>query len=136
MAMVGALAFAAAFLAACGGGGGNSSVTGTYSCQAAFPGADGGAGLPAVCLDVSGGGSQEMASARQQCAAEGNMFLSEPCPHAGALGGCRETAAGATVALTTWYYDDGYSTAADIQSLCEGLAGVAPSTVMIQFVLP
>lgn len=129
MALVGALAF----VAGCGGGG-DGSIAGTYSCQAAFPGVDGGAATPAVCIDISGGGAQEMNSARQQCTAQGNMFSSEPCPHTGALGGCRQTQGG--IALTTWYYSDGYSTASDIQSLCEGLAGVAPSGLMIQFVLP
>ena len=62
------------------------------------------------------------------------MFVEEACPHAGALGGCRQSTAG--VAITTWYYAGGGSTAADIQMLCEGLAASAPSIIKIQFVRP
>lgn len=122
-----------------GGGGGPGGIPpgGTYSCRAAFPGADGGAGTPAVCLDVSGGTAQDFANNREQCTAQGNMFAEEPCPRAGALGGCRQTTtAAAGVVLTTWYYASGSSTAADIQMLCEGLASVAPAIIRIEFVLP
>ena len=74
---------------------------------------------------------------RQQCAAQGNTFVSEPCPREGALGGCRETAAGApgrhhdlVLRRMRNAEDD------DIRMLCEGLASVAPAGLMIQFVLP
>ena len=92
--------------------------------------------MVAVCLEASGGTAQDLTNNRQQCTAEGNMFVSEPCPRTGALGGCRETTTLSNAVLTTWYYQDGNSTAADIQSLCEGLAGVAPAQVMITFVTP
>jgi hypothetical protein len=136
------------FVASCGGGGdgggggagagGNgNSATGTYSCQVAFPGADGGAGMTALCQEISGGTTQDMASIRQQCSAQAGTFMSDPCPRAGALGGCRETATAAPgVAITTWYYTDGSSTSADIQSLCEGLSGVAPAGLKVEFVAP
>jgi hypothetical protein len=131
-----AMAVALLLIAACGGGDGDG-VAGTYSCRAAFPGADGGAGMLAVCLDASGGSTQDMANNRQQCIAQGNTFSSEACPHMGALGGCRQTATAAPGAvLTTWYYADGSSTAADIQMLCDGLASIAPPSLMIEFVLP
>jgi hypothetical protein len=116
--------------------GGPGGAGGTYSCRAAWPGADGGAGTLAVCLDASGGTAQDFANNRQKCQAEGNTFVEEPCPHAGALGGCRETATGVDAVLTTWYYDDGSATAADIQQLCEELASVAPKVLKIEFVLP
>jgi hypothetical protein len=138
MAMMAALVV----VAGCGGGGGDGAgglpPGGTYSCQATFPGVDGGAGMLAVCLDATGGTAQDLANNRQQCTAEGNTFVEEPCPHTGALGGCRETAAGAGIVLTTWYYDDGsgLQTSADIQTLCEQLAGIAPATLMIEFVRP
>jgi hypothetical protein len=135
-----AMVVALLLIAACGDGGGSNadgaSGGGTYSCRAAFPGADGGTGMLALCLEVSGGTAQDLANNRQQCATQGNTFLSEPCPRTGALGGCRETPAGGGVVLTTWYYADGTSTAAEIQMLCDGLAGAAPPALMIQFVLP
>jgi hypothetical protein len=105
-----------------------------YSCRASFPGADGGAGMLAVCLDVSGGTAQDLENNRQKCEMENNTFALAPCPHEGALGGCRETAIG--IVLTTWYYADGSATASDIQMLCEGLAGTAPSIIKIDFVTP
>jgi hypothetical protein len=127
-----------ALIASCGdsGGDGPGGAGGTYSCRAVSPGTDGGVGTTAVCLEASGGSAQDLASNRQQCAAQGNTFAQEPCPHEGALGGCRETTTGSTGVLTNWYYADGYSTAADIQSLCEGLAGVAPKVIKIEFVRP
>jgi hypothetical protein len=129
IAMVAALVV----IASCGDGAGS----GTYSCAGAFPGADGGTGSPAVCIEASGGTAQDRANNRQSCAAQGAMFADEPCPRTGALGGCRQTTTvGGNLVLTTWYYADGGSTAADIQSLCEGLASVAPSIIKIQFVLP
>ena len=110
---------------------------GTYSCTAAFPGAGGQPGPPALCLEASGGTAQDFANNRQQCAAQGNTFASEPCPRAGLLGGCRQSPVGAGIVLTTWYYADGTGgTADDIQTLCEGLASVAPPGLMIEFVLP
>ena len=101
-----------------------------------FPGAgaDGGVGMLAVCLDVTGGTAQDLEKNRQQCETEGNTFVLAPCPHAGALGGCRETTS--VGVLTTWYYADGNATASDIQMLCEGLAGTAPSIIKIDFVTP
>jgi len=126
-------------IAGCGGSdgaGGGLPPGGTYSCRAAFPGADGGMGMLAVCLDASGGTAQDYANNRQQCMAEGNTFVPEPCPHEGALGGCRETVAGAGVVLTTWYYADAGGTSDDIRMLCEGLAAIAPPQLMITFVLP
>jgi hypothetical protein len=135
---------AALVLGGCGGGAGGGGpdgglpAGGTSSCRAALPGVDGGAGMLAVCIDVAGGTAQDQASNRDQCTAQGNMFVAAPCPHDGALGGCRETVAGQTLVLTTWYYDDGsgLQTSADIQMLCEGLAGVAPAPLKIQFVTP
>jgi hypothetical protein len=105
-----------------------------YSCQAAFPGADGGVGMLAVCLDVAGGTAQDFEKNRQKCETEGNTFVLAPCPHEGALGGCRETTPAG--ALTTWYYADGSATASDIRMLCEGLASTAPSIIRIDFVTP
>jgi hypothetical protein len=92
----------------------------------------------AVCLDIAGGTAQDQASNRDQCTAQGNMFVAAPCPRTAALGGCRETVTGQTLVITTWYYDDGsgLQTSADIQMLCEGLASVAPPQLMIQFVSP
>ena len=92
--------------------------------------------MPAICIEAWGGTAQDLANNRQQCAAQGNMFALEPCPRAGALGGCRETAPGAGGVLTTWYYASGASTAADIEMLCQGLASVAPAGLMIEFVRP
>jgi hypothetical protein len=137
IAMVAALVV----IAGCGGGdgtGGGLSPGGTYSCRAALPGVDGGMGMVAVCLEASGGTAQDLASNRQQCMTQGNTFASEPCPRDGALGGCRETLAGSSLALTTWYYADssGLQTSDDIRMLCEGLASVAPASLTIQFVLP
>lgn len=93
--------------------------------------------MVALCVEASGGTAQDLATNRQQCAAQGNMFAEELCPRAGALGGCRQTTAGTPVAITTWYYGDGgTSSAAEIQMLCEGLASIAPPIIMIEFVLP
>lgn len=136
-----AIAAALVVIAGCGGSdgpGGGLPPGGTYSCRAAFPGVDGGMGMLAVCLEASGGTAQDLASNRQQCTMEGNTFASEPCPRDGALGGCRETLVGTTLVLTTWYYADasGLGTSDDIRMLCEGLAGVAPPSLTIQFVLP
>jgi hypothetical protein len=129
-----------ALIAACGdGAGGGSGIPpgGVYSCRAAFPGADGGMGMVALCVEASGGTAQDAENNRQQCAAQGNMFAPEACPRAGLLGGCRQTIAGSDAVATTWYYGDGTSTtAADIQMLCEGLASIAPPPLMIQFVRP
>ena len=124
------------FVASCDGADpGTSSVpVEPYSCQASFPGADGGVGMLAVCLDVSGGTAQDREKNRQQCETEGNTFVLAPCPHAGALGGCRETTPAGV--LTTWYYADGSGTASEIQMLCEGLASTAPSIIKIDFVTP
>lgn len=126
-------------LASCGGGmapgsGPGSVPAGGYSCQAAFPGADGGMGMLALCLDVAGGTAQDLENNRTKCEMENNTFVLAPCPHEGALGGCRETVAG--VVSTIWYYADGNSTPSDIQMLCEGLASTAPSIVKIDFVTP
>jgi hypothetical protein len=131
-----AMVTALVVIASCGDGTGGGPGGGDFSCRAAFPGADGGAGMVALCVEASGGTAQDLATNRQQCSVQGNMFAEEPCPRAGALGGCRQTTAGAGVVLTTWYYADGSSTAADIQMLCEGLASVAPPIVTIDFVLP
>jgi hypothetical protein len=135
LAIVGALLV----LAGCGGdgtGAGGIPPGGAYSCRAASPGADGGAGTVVLCLEASGGTAQDLANNRQQCATQGNTFASEPCPRAGALGGCRERVAGASIVLTTWYYADGNGTADDIRMLCEGLARVAPAGLTIEFVSP
>ncbi|MEP6652201.1 MAG: hypothetical protein ABJA82_02520 [Myxococcales bacterium] len=126
-------------IAGCGGSGNDAGGLlpgGTYSCRAAFPGADGGAGTVVLCLEASGGTAQDLSKNRQQCAAQGNTFVSEPCPREGVLGGCRETAAGVAIVLTTWYYAEGTGTADDIRMLCEGLASIAPSALMIRFVRP
>jgi hypothetical protein len=131
IAMVAALAV----IASCGDGAGDGAGGGDFSCRAAFPGADGGAGMIAVCIDAMGATAQQVASGRQMCAAQSNMFAEELCPRTGALGGCRQTTAGSPV-LTTWYYADGGSTSDDIRMLCEGLASIAPSIVRIEFVLP
>jgi hypothetical protein len=105
-----------------------------YSCRASFPGADGGAGMLAVCLDVTGGTAQDFENNRKKCEMENNSFVLAPCPHEGALGGCRESESG--LVLTIWYYADGTSTPADIQMLCEGLASTAPAIIRIDFVTP
>jgi hypothetical protein len=131
-----ALALALLLIVACGGAAAPGASTsqppvGGYSCQASFPGVDGGVGMLGVCIDVVGGTTQDLENNRQKCETEGNMFVLAPCPHEGALGGCRETTVGAV--LTTWYYDDGSSTPADIQMLCEGLRGLG---LPIQFVTP
>jgi len=131
IAMVAALVVIASCGDGGGGGPGGLPPGGTYSCRAALPG-----GMLAVCIDATGGTAQDLENNRQQCMAQGNTFALEPCPLAGALGGCRETVAGVPAVLTTWYYADGSSTAADIQMLCEGLAGIAPPSIMIQFVQP
>ena len=70
----------------------------------------------------------------QQCETEGNTFVLAPCPHEGALGGCRDTTPAGV--LTTWYYADGTQTPDDIRMLCEGLASVGVPGVTIQFVTP
>ena len=108
-----AIVTALVVIAGCGGsdGAGGRSPGGTYSCQAAFPGADGGTGTLLLCLEASGGTAQDQANNRQQCMAEGNTFAPEPCPRAGAVGGCRETPVGAGAVLTTWYYADSGATA-------------------------
>jgi hypothetical protein len=133
-----AIVAALAFVAACDGGAPGASTTpppvGAYSCQASFPGADGGMGMLAVCLDVDGGSAQDLEKNRQQCETEGNTFVLAPCPHEGALGGCRDTTPAAV--LTTWYYADGSQTPDDIRMLCEGLASVGVPGVTIQFVTP
>jgi hypothetical protein len=132
-----AIVAALAVIAGCGGSDGAGGLSGgTYSCRAGFPGADGGAGTLLLCLEASGGTAQDQANNRQQCMAERNTFASEPCPTAGAIGGCRETPAGAGTVLTTWYYADSGATADDIRMLCEELASVAPPSLMVQFVLP
>jgi hypothetical protein len=128
-------------IASCGGSGsgdgGPLPGSGTFSCRAAFPGADGGAGQLAVCIDATGANAQQVESNRQQCTAQGNTPSSELCPRAGAAGGCRQTTPAAPgIVLTTWYYETGGATAAEIQTLCEGLASIAPAGLMITFVLP
>jgi hypothetical protein len=123
-----ALVAALVVIASCGGDG----AVAPYSCRAVVPGSD----TLALCIDASGGSAQDRSNNRQQCTTQGNMFSEEPCPHAGALGGCRETSTVSDGVFTTWYYADGTATAADIQMLCEGLAGVAPSIIKIEFVVP
>jgi hypothetical protein len=131
-----AMAAALLLIAACDGAAPDASSMPVepYSCRASFPGADGGVGMLAVCLDVTGGTAQDLESNRQKCEMENNTFVLAPCPHDGALGGCRDTTP--VGVLTTWYYADGNSTARDIQTLCEGLASTAPSIVKIDFVTP
>ena len=140
-----AAAAALAVIAGCGGSGGGGdgggfTPGGTFSCRAGFPAVDGGAGTLALCEEATGGTAQDVENNRQQCVAGGNTFAAEPCPLAGAVGGCRETAAAAPgVVLTTWYYGDGTATSPtsdDIRMLCEGLAGVAPAGLTVTFVLP
>jgi hypothetical protein len=112
--------FVALVTASCGGG--SDEAAGTFSCAASFPSADGGAGPPLLCLELSGGTVKDEASNRQSCAAQGNMFATAPCPRSNLLGGCRVQRGGVT--LTTWYYDDGSGGAGDIQQLCTS-AGAA-----------
>jgi hypothetical protein len=99
----------------CGGGGG--APAGPFSCVASF--SDAGAAAPAVCLDVTGGTEQDLENDRQMCAAQGNQFRTELCPHANALGGCRVSQGHLTI--TTWYYGDGSSSADEIRQLCAGI---------------
>jgi hypothetical protein len=123
--------------AGCGGGGsGGAGPGGAYSCRATVPGGDGGTGTLALCLDASGGRAEDMASNRQQCISQGNMFVSEPCPRASAVGGCRQSPAGTGAVLTTWYYAASGATSEDVRMICEGLASIAPASLMIEFVLP
>lgn len=105
---------------------------GPASCSAALPGSDAGTGAPAVCIDLVGGSAQDVTNNRQQCTQQGNTFALALCPHAGAVGGCRESYG--ALQITTWYYAD--MTASGTQTLCEGLAQFAPSGVKIEFVLP
>ena len=120
-------------MAATADGGLPPGAVGPYSCQAAFPGADGGAGMLAVCLDAVGGTAQDRENNRQMCELQNNTFVLAPCPHENALGGCRQTQQG--IELTIWYYADGSSsTPDDIRMLCEGLPPLPG--VMITFVTP
>jgi len=104
----------------CGeGADGTGGPVGPFSCVASFADPDGGVAPPALCLEVTGGTEQDLTSDRQMCAAQGNRFAMEPCPHANALGGCR-VARGA-LTITTWYYNDGFGDSAEIQQLCAGI---------------
>ena len=134
VAMLAALVLAAS----CGDGegGGPGGLGGSFSCRAVLPGADGGTGMLALCIEGSGGTAQDLATNRQSCAAQGNMFAEEPCPHGGALGGCRYTTTLSNVVVTNWYYANGGLAAADVQAICDGLATGLPSVVQVQFVHP
>ena len=58
-----AIVAALVVIAGCGSGSdaGGLPPGGTYSCRAAFPGADGGAGALVLCLEASGGTAQDLA---------------------------------------------------------------------------
>ena len=114
------------------GCGGSDDSGGPFSCSVKLPGAAGGGATLALCVDAFGGTQQDVANNRQQCAQQGNTFALALCPHAGAVGGCRESQGGTQI--TTWYYAD--MTAEGTKSLCEGLAQFAPSGLTIEFVLP
>jgi len=133
-----ALVAALVLIAGCDGGPGDSAGPGgpyAYSCSASFPSPDGGAGAPVLCLDATGGTAQDLANNRQQCAQQGNTFSFDPCPHANAVGGCRQTQG--TLVLTDWYYRDGsVPTVSDIQTICAELASLAPPSLHVEFVLP
>jgi hypothetical protein len=116
------------------GSGGSDLYSGAYSCSASLPSGDGGVSSPSLCLEVAGGTTQDLANNQRQCQAEGNSFAFNSCPHANALGACRETHG--TVVITTWYYDDGHGGAGDIRMICEGLASQAPPGLKIEFILP
>src|SRR5689334_5715810 len=107
---------------------------GTFSCSSSFPSADGGARPPGVCVEGTGASIQDVENNRQKCASEGNTFSDGPCTRGGAVGGCRVTHAG--VAITTWYYAGAGTTAADVQQICTGLAGVGAPDTTIEFVPP
>ena len=125
----------AAMSAGCGG---NSGAGGTASCtlRQTTP-ADGGAAIKEC--DEASGSAQVVQAVHEGCLADANIFAdagvplaadfaSAACPHAGAVGGCRETGPGVT--QTVWYYDDGSGTVtvADVQTTCAsvGKMFVAP----------
>jgi hypothetical protein len=116
------------------GSAGSDLYGGAYSCSASLPSGDGGVSSPSLCLEVTGGTTQDVATNQRQCEADRNSFAFNSCPHANALGACRETRG--TVAITTWYYDDGHGSVSDVRMLCEGLASQALPGLRIEFVLP
>jgi hypothetical protein len=116
---VAATATAIASAAACGGGSGDGG-TGVQSCQVTGPtgsGADAGNVL-AICLEMQDATPQQL---QNQCMAYGTgamgALLNVPCPHAGALGGCKINLGGATG--TVWYYQSTGGSTDDIRMLCQ-----------------
>lgn len=131
-----------AFALAIGGCGGSSSpdvVPGTASCTVTQMVSGGGTVLSQrICQESIGLSSAQVTQLKQQCMLPGGglgadagisqqaTFASAPCSHDGALGGCRLLQGGVTV--TSWYYQMGPFTSADIQQLCTsvGATFVAP----------
>jgi len=125
-----ALLWAVCLIAACDIGAG-AEVSGTYSCALVHQDADGGAGVPDDCMEISGGSAQDLANNQHNCALSHWTFSFAPCPRAGALGGCRETIPAG--AITSWYYEGGGMTVDEIRMMCEDAARAG---LPIQFVSP
>lgn len=126
---------------ACGADGSSSGTGGTgasgyaaFSCTAGFRRADGGAGPPSVCAEASSGTPQEIDSNRTKCVGEGSAFALSACSRQGVAGACRVSQGGESV--TTWYYSDPDTTPDRVKQICDGLAGVAPGGVTVEFVPP
>jgi hypothetical protein len=120
---------AVCLIAACDIGVG-AEVSGTYSCALVHQDADGGAGVPDDCMEVSGGSAQDLANNQHSCALANRTFAFAPCPRLGAIGGCREAIAGA--AITSWYYEGG-ATVEEVRRMCEDAAHAG---LPVQFVSP
>ena len=90
------------------------------------PGGDAGNTL-GLCVELQDATPQQL---QNQCMAYGTgamgALLDAPCPHTGALGGCKINLGGATG--TIWYYQSTGGSTDDIRMLCQagGATFVAP----------
>jgi hypothetical protein len=84
--------------------------------------------LTTTCTETSGLLSAlEVDALRTNCAslvdagfAMNQQFVTGPCSHAHAVGGC-STMSGTDIMTTRWWYDDTGMTADTVRALCQGL---------------
>jgi hypothetical protein len=115
--------------AALSSGAGCRDVGGTASCTQGTGDVE--SGGVQTCYEFSGLSGMQVNEIEQGCILSTNadagtsqeaVFSMGPCTHDHALGGCMVDTGGEPV--TIWYYEDGHSTRADIQTFCANSGAV------------